>query len=398
MFEQNPKREKSFAAAKKILQQKLDSKSAELEDSRMILINMLADIDVFRQKAAQEVKKTEAIIANFTDGLLMFDAKGRISLVNQQAEKFLKIRKAVLLGKTAEEISGLPQLKFLAPFLGESTQSVKREAVPQGEMILEISASAVKKDKKNLGVLIVLHDVTREKMIERMKTEFVSLAAHQLRTPLSAAKWSLRMLLDGEFGQLNKQQEDSLKITYESNERIICLINDLLDITSIEEGKYLKNFVTVDMKDIIWSVLNVFKKESVEKKIDLNFRWQGKGASKITADAEKVKLALENILENAIRYSPMGGEVAVFLNGGNKKIKVDISDAGIGIPKHQQNRVFDKFFRATNAVKTETMGTGLGLFLAKNIIEAHGGRIWFESEENQGTQFHFILPVKPKVA
>lgn len=377
-----------------ILKEKLARKTEELKDSRTILMNMLTDIDVSRRKTAQETKKTEAIIANFTDGLLMFDSDGKVSLVNRQAEIFLKIKAESLVGKTIKEINDLPKLEFLASFMGDKNWAAKREITLEDGLILELSVVPIAKEKNDLGTLMVLHDITREKMIERMKSEFVSLAAHQLRTPLSAAKWSLRMLLDGEFGPINKQQEESLKIIYDSNERIINLINDLLDVTSIEEGKYLKNFTEVDMVKIIKDAMALFSNEAVEKKVDFEFHEPGKKLPQIMADSEKIGLAVQNLMENAIRYSFVGGTVKIFLSGDRKEIKVDISDVGIGIPKHQQARVFSKFFRATNATKTETRGTGLGLFLTKNIIEAHGGKIWFESKENHGTNFHFTLPAK----
>lgn len=377
------------------LKEKLEQKTTELKESRTILMNMLKDVDVSRQRTVQEIRKTEAIIMNFTDGLLMFDPNGKISLLNRQAEIFLKIKSGSVVGKTIKEISDSRKLKFLTVLMKSSGETTRKEIKLSESLILEASVVPVKKDKINLGILIVLHDITREKMIERMKTEFVSLAAHQLRTPLSSMKWSLRMLLDGEFCSINKQQEEILKITYESNERIIHLINDLLDVTSIEEGKYIKKLTEVDMVQIVKNALAVFKKEAVEKKVNLEFIEPTGKFPRIMADAEKIGLVLENLLENAIRYSFTGGTVKVFLSNNRKEIKIDVSDVGIGIPKHQQIRAFDKFFRATNAVKIDTNGTGLGLFLTKNIVEAHGGKIWFESKENEGTDFHFTLSVKP---
>lgn len=235
----------------------------------------------------------------------------------------------------------------------------------------------------------------REKMVERMKIEFVSLVAHQLRTPLSAAKWSLIMLLDGEFGPLNSRQEKSLKITYDSNERIINLINDLLDVASIEEGKYLKNFESADIVQVVNEAVALCAKEAAEKEITVEFDWPKQKRPKILIDKEKIKLAIQNLVENAIKYSFDGGSVRIALTKTPQELQVKVADRGIGIPEPQQKRVFSKFFRATNASRAETKGTGLGLFLAKNIIEAHGGKIWFESKENEGTIFYFALPVMP---
>jgi signal transduction histidine kinase len=233
--------------------------------------------------------------------------------------------------------------------------------------------------------------VTREKEIERMKTEFVSISAHQLRTPLSAIKWTLKMFLDGDLGELTKEQREFLEKTYQSNERMINLINDLLNVTRIEEGRFLYKPVLADIVPICQSVIDSYKDEIEKRNLKFKFK-KPKELPKVRVDIEKISLAIQNLLENAIRYNKFGGEIEMVLKEKEKEIEFSIKDTGIGIPKDQQNRVFTKFFRGSNAMKMETEGSGLGLFITKNIIEAHGGRIWFESEEGKGTTFYFTLP------
>jgi len=245
-----------------------------------------------------------------------------------------------------------------------------------------------------LGTLIILHDITREKTIERMKTEFVSLAAHQLRTPLSAIKWTLRMLLDGDLGKITEEQKDFIEKTYKSNERMITLINDLLDVTRIEEGRYLYKPVLADVEPIVQFVTNSYQEEIKKKKIRFEFKKPEEGLPKIKLDVEKIRLAIDNLIENAIRYTPAYGKVMVSLEHKKGGIEFSVKDTGVGIPKDQQGRIFTKFFRAANVMRMATEGTGLGLFITKNIIEAHGGKIWFESEEGKGTTFYFAIPVK----
>jgi signal transduction histidine kinase len=253
---------------------------------------------------------------------------------------------------------------------------------------------------EKLETLVILHDITREKMVERIKTEFVSLAAHQLRTPLSAIKWTLKMLLDGDLGEITKEQRGFLDKTYQSNERMISLINDLLNITRIEEGKYLYKPTLADFENIVHFVIDSFQEEIARKKIVLDFQKSKTKLPRITIDTEKMRLVVQNLLDNAVRYTPLHGRITILLeiikfhDKDEREIIFSIKDTGVGIPQDQQPRIFTKFFRGANVMRMDTEGTGLGLFISKNIVEAHGGKIWFESEEGKGTTFHFTLPVK----
>ena len=244
-------------------------------------------------------------------------------------------------------------------------------------------------EKEKLGKLVILHDITREKIVEKMKTEFVSLAAHQLRTPLSAIKWTLRILLDGDLG-------DFLEKTYQSNERMISLINDLLDVTRIEEGRYLSKLTLVNIEEVINLVVNSYKDEIKRRKIKFEFKKPEEKMPQIMVDVEKMGLVVQNLLDNAVHYTRPGGEVIISLNRGAKDIEFSIKDTGTGIPEEQQERIFTKFFRGTNAIKMEAEGSGLGLFIAKNIIDAHNGKIWFESKQGEGTTFYFNIPIYEK--
>ena len=234
----------------------------------------------------------------------------------------------------------------------------------------------------------------REKAIERMKTEIVSLTAHQLRVPLSAIKWMLKMLLSGDLGRITQKQKGFIEKIYDSNEKMISLITELLDVARIEEGRYIFKTALSDMEKVVLSIISLYKKEIERKKLKFEFEKPEKKLPKIQIDEEKIKLAINNLLDNAIKYTLPGGRVKIGLSYGIKEIGFRIQDSGVGIPKNQQKRVFSKFFRGSNITKTETEGIGLGLFIIKNIIEAHGGKIWFKSKENKGTTFYFTLPIK----
>jgi PAS domain S-box-containing protein len=371
----------------------IERKAEELEKTRKALMNILEDVEEERKKAEEEKSKTLAIIQNFVDGLLVFDKEGKVSLINPQAENFCKVKGREVIGKSILELFQFPDFRPIAEAVGREMKGIFRKEVPvRKDLILEATTVPIMREEEKIGTLMILHDVTREKMIERMKTEFVSISAHQLRTPLSAIKWTLKMFLDGELGEITKEQREFLEKIYQSNERMINLINDLLNVTRIEEGRYLYRPVLADIIQICQSVIDSYREEIEKKKLKFEFK-RPKELPKVRVDVEKISLAIQNLLENAIKYNRKGGEIEIVLREKEKEIEFSIRDTGIGIPRDQQNRVFTKFFRAPNAMKMETEGSGLGLFITKNIIETHGGRIWFESEEGKGTTFYFTLPV-----
>lgn len=373
----------------------LEKRTQELEGSKIALTNMLEDVNKARVLAEGERDKTKAIITNFTDGLLVLDKENRITLINSEGERLLDIKAKEAEGRGIRILAGKPHLKKLAKLVSaKGGKGLFREELffeKPREQALEVTTISLASREE---MVIILHDVSRERLIERMKTEFVSLAAHQLRTPLSAIKWTLRMLLDGDLGEITKEQGEFIEKTYRSNERMITLINDLLDVTRIEEGRYLYKPVLTDLRDVVQFVINSYQGEIKRKKLILEFKKPEEKIPKIKLDVEKIRLAIQNILDNAIRYTKTGGKVTISLNYVKKKIELSIKDTGIGVSEDQKDRIFTKFFRAANVIRMETEGSGLGLFIAKNIIEAHGGKIWFESEENKGTTFYITLPVE----
>jgi PAS domain S-box-containing protein len=384
--------------------EEIEKRTKELEETRRALINMLEDVEEARLGAEEERSKTQAIITNFVDGLLVFNKENILTLINPKAEDFFKTKGEKIIGRPITELAKLPNLKPLIkllsqqPFKTEIEAGIKeifREELEVREnFILEISTFPILREKEKLGTSVISHDISREKLIERMKTEFVSLAAHQLRTPLSAIKWTLRMVLDGDLGQITQEQRDFLQKTYQSNERMISLINDLLNVTRIEEGRYLFKPVLTGIEEIIQPIIKSYREEMKRKKIKLLFQIPKAKLPKLEIDKEKIGLAIENLIDNALRYTLAGGQVTVALKCDKKEIELSVKDSGVGIPKDQQDRIFTKFFRGANVIRMETEGSGLGLFITKNIIEAHGGKIWFESKEEKGSTFYFTLPVK----
>ncbi len=228
--------------------------------------------------------------------------------------------------------------------------------------------------------------------LDKVKTEFISVAAHQLRTPLSAIKWTLSLLIDESVDNLTAEQKSLLMKGYESNERIIRLINEMLVVTRIESGKMVYSFSYIHIEDLIDNCLQDFIGQAEEKHIKLVFHEPKSKLPYINIDPDKVRTVLQNLIENAIFYTREEGFVTVSVVLEEHHLKVSVKDSGIGIPERQKIGIFNKFFRADNALKARTDGSGLGLFVAKSIIEKHNGQIGFESTEGEGTTFHFTIP------
>lgn len=373
----------------------LREKAQRLEESQAALLNMLEDTETLRKVAEDERNKTLTIITNFADGLLVFDLANKLILANPQVEKFLEIESSKIVGKDSQFLSEIPNFGGLISLIGKEVKKIfRKELKVNDNLTLEVSTIPMFRDEENLGTLVTLHDITREKMIEAMKSEFVSISAHQLRTPLSAIKWTMKMMLDGDVGVMTKEQVEFLEKIYKSNERMIALINDLLDVTRIEEGKYLYKLSLIDMDEVVQSAVDIYKEEAKKRKIDFDFKKTEKKLPKINVDAQRIRLVIQNLMENAIRYTKPEGKIVISLKGDKNGIEFSVKDDGVGIPENQQGRIFSKFFRGANVIRMETEGSGLGLFITKNIVDAHGGKISFKSKEGQGTTFSFSLPFK----
>jgi signal transduction histidine kinase len=231
-----------------------------------------------------------------------------------------------------------------------------------------------------------------------LKSEFVSIVAHQLRTPLAGIKWTLDMLISGDLGSLSAEQKTFLLKIHEGNERMIRFVNDLLSINRIEMGRLEYNFTSLNLQHVAESVLLDIYPLANKKQIEINFRGKGLKIPQVAADPEKIRVAFQNILENAVKYTPVGGHITMELRNRGNEVLTTISDDGIGMPKEEQKGVFNRFYRAPSAVKMQTEGSGLGLYLVKAIVEAHGGKVWFDSDKGKGTTFYFSIPVPRKDA
>ncbi|GMX58860.1 MAG: hypothetical protein MCSN_5140 [Candidatus Microsyncoccus archaeolyticus] len=375
--------------------QEIEKREEELRKIRSALLNILEDTEESKNQAIEEKNKTLAIINNFSDGLLVLNSDNVIELMSPSIETLLKQDKKNILGKNIFKITSKElNLKPLTSILKKKKEIYRKEVEIDTNLLLEVTSSFFDFGEKKV-TLIVLHDVSRDRLVEKMKTEFVSIAAHQLRTPLSAIKWSLKMILDGDVGKINPEQKDLLEKTYFSNERMIGLINDLLNVTRIEEGRFLYKPEKMQLEGVIVNVIQELEETIKMKKINVKFEKLKKLLPPVIIDEEKMSLAIYNLLDNALKYTvPEKGEIIISLEEKDDSIIFKIKDNGVGIPKDQHQRIFSKFFRGDNVIRMETEGSGLGLYTTKNIIESHKGKIWFDSDEGKGTIFYFSLPYK----
>lgn len=246
-----------------------------------------------------------------------------------------------------------------------------------------------------LFILAFIINQSFERLAEasRMKSEFINIVSHQLRSPLTNIKWTFELLTSKEIDVSLEKEEEYLINVKENIARMVELIDDLLIVSKIEQGTFPVIKKEISLEDLIKELVLRYKVFSEASNIELSFLPQ-ENLPKILADSSLMKLVIENLIDNAIRYTKGGGKVEILLEREKRNLLFAIKDTGVGIPQTEQPYIFKKFFRAANILKEETQGSGLGLYVAKSIIEKSGGKIWFESKEGKGTTFYFTLPIK----
>lgn len=387
------------------LSRKIQVSSTDEVGQLSLTFNQMSDrLRASYQRIALEKQRDEILLESMGEGMIALDAAGRIELINDNAVAMLNIKDTVL-GQPVHQAFVLHNVDSKKPLSVRSRpemlalHSAKAQSdifsLPtdqQKPLMLYINASPVIIEGKTAGAIVILRDVTHEREVDRMKTEFISLASHQLRTPLSAIKWYTEMLLAGDAGKLKREQQEFAQNIYSSCERMTQLVSSLLNISRIESGRIVIDPRPTDLKELIDGIVSDLKAKTTEKQQSLVISVH-KELPKINLDPHLIGQVFLNLLTNAIKYTPKGGEISVFVSRKNNQIVAQVTDNGYGIPKHEQGKVFQKFFRAENAVKVETDGTGLGLYLIKAVVESSGGKIWFESTEGKGTTFWFSLPM-----
>ncbi len=228
--------------------------------------------------------------------------------------------------------------------------------------------------------------------VSRMKTEFINIVSHQLRGPVTNLKWSIELLMSGRVDGIKEKHSEYFRILKENSDRMQELVNDLLIISRLEQGRLPINKQKFLLDDLINKTISEFSSFIKASNTSVSFK-KAKKSFPVYTDPYQLRIVIENLLENAIRYGARKGKIDIYLGFKNKDIYFEIKDNGIGIPKEDQKYIFQKFFRSKNVLKYQTRGSGLGLFITKSIIKRLGGKIGFTSKEGQGTTFWFTLPI-----
>lgn len=259
-------------------------------------------------------------------------------------------------------------------------------------MPVALTVSPVILNDKPVGAIEVFRDITKEAEIDRMKSEFISLASHQLRTPLTALNLNVQLLAQDYVGKLNKEQLQVVGIAQVSVDRMQEIISTLLNITRIEAGGVAVTPIETDLAKLVREIAAEVEPKAAEKQIVISISVKGK-LSPILTDPLLLKEVFANLIPNAVKYTPEKGKVSISLAKKGDTILSAVKDNGYGIPKSEHSRIFSKFFRAGNITSKESVGTGLGLYMVKGIIDSLSGKIWFESTPGKGTTFFMSLPI-----
>ena len=347
--------------------------------------------------------ESEALFRSIGDGAVATDEFGHITRINPRALS--------ILGLTAKEAIGkwFPRVITIVHPDGSPVPLVERPIVKMfltGQVVTEkviymakdghlvpisVTVSPIIFEGRPVGAVEVFRDVTIENEVDRMKSEFISLASHQLRTPLSTIQTYAHMLDEDFMGELSTEQKRTIRTIIAATNNMNELISTLLNIARIESGSIAVKSKRLNAGQLVTDVIKQLVLSADSKGVVLTFQPPTKPIY-IQADALIVKEILTNLVGNSIKYTTSGGTVTISLHARAKDIVFEVRDTGIGIPKQSQDKIFAKFFRAQNVIRQETTGTGLGLYVVKGLVSTLQGRVWFKSEEHAGTTFYVGLP------
>jgi methyl-accepting chemotaxis protein len=386
----------------------ITDQKGKLETQQMAILNILEDIKDEKDKADLEEEKVSSILHNIGDGVFVVDRNRNIIVFNSQAEKISGFKRGEVIGKPYNKI-----LKFIdekdptkinTEFIEDVMSTGTNQKMPSNTMLIQrdgrkipvADSAAPLKDKNGnvTGCIVVFRDITKEREIDRAKSEFISVASHQLRTPMTGIQWVIERFLKKEIG-LSDQGKEYLKDLHTSSVRLSELVDSLLNVSRIESGGGVA--VTPEKLDLIKFIedyLGELTPLLVKKNITLKFE-DHPDNFEIKSDPKVLRNVIQSIVSNAIEYTPESGSIEVCVEK-NSDVMIKVKDTGIGIPEKEQSRMFEKFHRADNAKVVKTDGTGLGLYIAKSATEALGGKIDFISHEGKGTTFYIELPIEIK--
>ena len=382
------------------------------------LVAQAEDLKVANESLGREKEERDSVLRflqSIGDGVIAVDLGGNILFLNEAAGNILGIpeydvKSQSVLGNRCQDFFSLATEKypdvsidFLEQIITKKSSLenargllVRRtlETLPIAYSINPIHSD----DNRLLGCMIVFKDMTEERAMDSAKDRFLSVAAHQLRTPLSGMRWNMEMLLGGDVGEISPEATETVKKIHANTLRMIGLINDLLNVALLDAGQDPESSEAVGVVETISTVLGELQSLAEKSGVHIDFAPSKKSSGwKVLSFPRRLHEVCENLIHNAVKYSPSGSTVTIHLDAATEnEIAFSVSDTGIGIPKSEREKIFGKFFRASNALHWKTEGSGLGLAVVKNFVEEMGGRVSFKSEEGKGTTFLVELPLAKK--
>ncbi|TAN58457.1 HAMP domain-containing protein [Patescibacteria group bacterium] len=372
-----------------------------------------ADLFAAEINLREEKDRLNAVISSIGEGLVVVSADYKVMLMNKIAERILEVSYSGIKDKKGDKILTVLKGDKILPFeerpvvqairtgkavFKELSDNYYYQLLSGKKIPVTISTTPLKYGETIIGAVVVFRDITDEKQLDDAKSNFISIASHQLRTPLTAIKLFVEMLNTGKAGRLNKTQKEYIEDVSISTERMIGLVNDLLNLSRIESGKLKSALMLVRIDEVVKSAIDEADVLAKEKKLSLVFK-KPKNIIQSNLDADLFRQVIHNLLTNAIRYSTNGkkNDIIVRVEKNGKECIVSVQDFGIGIPDEAKSRLFDRFYRADNAVKADANGTGVGLYTIKMLLNRMGGKVWYESQIGKGTIFSVSIPIIDKI-
>ncbi|PTY77550.1 cell wall metabolism sensor histidine kinase WalK [Heyndrickxia sporothermodurans] len=337
-----------------------------------------------------ERRKLSSILSHMTDGVIATDRRGKVILINEPAADMLDVSRETVLSKELVSLLKIEDLHHFEDLLNEQDSVILDYSKKDEPYILRASFSVIQSETGFVsGLITVLHDITEQEKIDMERREFVSNVSHELRTPLTTMRSYLEALADGAWED-KEIAPRFLTVTQNETERMIRLVNDLLKLSKMDSRDYQLNKEWVNIIEYFHHVIDRFE---MAKEQNVTFKRKLPNADLfVEVDLDKLTQVLDNIISNALKYSPEGGQITFRARELNEMIELSISDQGMGIPKDNLKKIFERFYRVDKARTRKMGGSGLGLAIAKEMVEAHGGEIWARSEEGKGTTIYLTLP------
>lgn len=345
-------------------------------------------------KIMNERNKTLSVVKSISDPLLVLSSDYKINLLNSAAEELFEtdeknaLNKHFLLIVKDEEL-----FEKVTSIVDSDFSSDEIEQVKYGDKYYDVTISTINNYKSEVSdIILVFHNITELKKLDQAKDDFISIISHEFKTPLTSIMMGTSMILEEKIGPLNEKQKDTLMAIEEEGERLTELVNELIELTKIESGKEIYNFKCCSMFGIVENTIKPLYHIAGEKGVNLSHSID-EDLPYVYADPEKISWVLNNLITNALKYTNVGDDINISAVINNGTMQISVKDTGIGIPKEYKDKIFDKFFHTKNNDTFEIKGTGLGLAVVKEIVEAHGGKVWCESDLDVGSNFIFTLPI-----